>query len=272
MHLSFICFLVLLFGVHTDLVAKSPKKGACITTKKGNKDKWPKKVASLNVSWHYSWGARLNKKSLDRVEFVPMIYGYWGTSDDLKYTIRNLANAKYNKTRKHLLGFNEPDSKKQANMSVDKALKAWPILEKTGLRLGSPATVHGDNDWMKEFMRKAKKQGRRVDFVTVHWYGNPNPDKLINDLKAIHKLYGKPIWLTEFGVADWNAKSFDQNKHTVHEVRQFMKEVLPRLDKLPFVERYAWFSAGQQSAHLGTSSLFNGDGSLTWLGKFYAAH
>ena len=143
---------------------------------------------------------------------------------------------------------------------------------KTNLRLGSPAAVHADRPWMQEFMRKARQQNLRVDFVTVHWYGGPNVESLVSHLKKVHQLYGKPIWITEFGVADWNAKSLAENKHTPWRVQQFMKAALPRLDKLDFVERYAWFSAGEKSAALGPSALLRQDGSLTALGRYYASY
>jgi len=248
------------------------KKGVCMTTKKQNAETWKAKVDSLNVSWHYSWGARINKTEPQGVEFVPMIFGFWGINDGFKKDIREMAAARTSRKHTHLLGFNEPDHKKQSNLSVEKALKAWPYLEKTGLRLGSPAAVHADHEWMKKFMSEAKKRGYRVDFVAVHWYGNPNPDALIRHLQTIHRLYGKPIWITEFAVADWNAKTVQSNRHSVEEVYRFMGAVLPKLDKLEFVERYAWFSGGQGRAALGTSALLKNDGTLTWLGKQYASH
>jgi len=199
-----------------------------------------------------------------------MIWGFWGENDGFKKNIQRLTNAQKSGDHTHLLGFNEPDKKKQSNLSVEKVIQVWPQLEKTGLRLGSPATVHAHNPWMKKFMHEAEKQKLRVDFVTVHWYGGANPDGLINYLKKIHKMYGKPIWLTEFAVADWQAKSLDKNRFSKKQVYQFMDEVLPKLDKLEFVERYSWFSGNPKSAALGNSVLFNTDGSLTKLGKLYS--
>lgn len=258
--------------VHAQQRHSTSKKGACITTKKQNASKWKGRVDSLNVSWHYNWGSRIKIAEPDEVEFVPMVYGFWGANDGFNKLIAELAGDKESGKRKHLLGFNEPDHKDQANMSVEKALKNWQHLEKTGLRLGSPAAAHAHQEWMQKFMKGAKERNLRIDFVTVHWYGGPNPDAFINYLKKIHRMYGKPIWVTEFAVADWNAKSPTENRHSIGEVHRFMKNVLPRLDELDFVHRYAWFSAGQNNAALGTSSLFKPDGSLTWIGKHYAAH
>lgn len=240
-------------------------------TTKGGKD-WEARVKKLKVSWHYNWAATLPKPAPEGVDFVPMIWGYWGNSEGFKRNIRRLHQDKLAGREDTLLGFNEPDKKNQANMPVARALKAWPYLEWTGLRLGSPATVNPTNEWMQTFMREAKKRNYRVDFVTVHWYGGANADSLISRLKQVHKMYGKPIWITEFAVADWNAKSRAQNKFSEKQVLRFMKEVLPRLDQLEFVERYAWFSGGPNNKNLGPSALWKSDGSLTELGKYYSSH
>lgn len=68
-----------------------------------------------------------------------------------------------------MLGFNEPDGRDQANMSVERALDLWPELEAAGVMLGSPAAVKGTKPGMTEFMAGAKSRGYRVDFVAVHW-------------------------------------------------------------------------------------------------------
>jgi hypothetical protein len=143
---------------------------------------------------------------------------------------------------------------------------------KTGLRLGSPAAVHAHQEWMREFMKQAKEQKYRVAFVCVHWYGAPNAGEFVHYLRTIHHMYGKPVWITEFAVADWTAKSRPQNRYSPEIVLCFMREILPRLDELEFVERYAWFSLGEDDRALGPSALFKEDGSLTALGRFYASH
>jgi len=242
--------------------SRSKKKGLCITTKTNH---WAKRLASLQPHWFYSWGSKVPKDLPPGVDFVPMIWGYWGD---------NAAIAKAGAEAKaagidSLLGFNEPDQKSQSNMKLEKALKAWPQLMKTGLRLGSPGCVHPDNDWMKGFMKGAKEQSLRVDFVCVHSYGGANPDALIKRLHRIHAMYRKPIWITEFAVGDWDAKSPADNRHRPGAVLKFMESVLPQLEELDFIERYAWFPAGQKNNALGTSALYDSTGKLTRLGEFY---
>ncbi|MBK1831931.1 hypothetical protein JIN77_14440 [Verrucomicrobiaceae bacterium R5-34] len=241
---------------------RSPKKGLAIAVKNNG---WAEKVRKLNCKWFYSWGAKIPNGIPAGVDFKPMIWGYWGDKAGLAKTGQKIKEAGI----KELLGFNEPDGKHQANMSVEKALRIWPLLMETGLRLGSPACVHPDNDWMKAFMAGVKKKGLRVDFVTVHSYGGPHANQLEKRLHKIQKMYNKPLWITEFAVGDWDAKTPKANKHHPDKVLKFMETILPKLDRMDFVERYAWFPAGQKSAPLGTSALYDGKGNLTRLGKAY---
>ena len=81
----------------------------------------------------------------------------------------------------------------------------------------------------------------------------------------------RPIWITEFSVADWNAKSTDQNRHSTEDVLKFMEDVLPALESLEYVARYAWFYANPTSKPLGNATLFDGNNHLTALGRHHAS-
>ena len=70
-------------------------------------------------------------------------------------------------------------------------------------------------------------------------------------------------------MGDWEAKSVGQNRHKPETILRFMEKALPALEKLDFVERYAWYPAKPDNRALGTSALFDGEGSLTPLGEFY---
>lgn len=240
----------------------SVKKGLCIG---GKAPEFEKKLKILRCKWFYTWTGSKPDDTPRGVEFIPMIWKYNGNPG----AVEQAASAAKKDGVKELLGFNEPDQSSQANMSVDDALAAWPVLQKTGLRLGSPACVHPDNWWMKTFMEEVKKRDLKVDFICVHWYGGPNADAFINRIEAIHKLYKRPIWITEFAVGDWNAKSVAENKFKPDEILDFMKDVLPKLDRLDCVERYAWFPADADSPNLGNSALWDADGKLTPLGEYY---
>ena len=105
---------------------------------------------------------------------------------------------------KHLLAFNEPDHPGQASMSVDEAIRLWPHLQSTGLRLGSPATVDVRSPWLDHFMARARQANLRIDFMTMHQRLPPNPESSWRR-SGLHTGMGGRVWVTEFAVADWQA-------------------------------------------------------------------
>jgi hypothetical protein len=241
------------------------KKGVAFTNRALD---WSHKTNSLKAHWMYSWGNTVSEAIPENVEFVPMFWGKGSVTDDNINRIKSLVEEG---KVKYILGFNEPDGATQANMTVDEAIELWPRLEEIGVPIGSPATVHPDNAWMQEFMQRAEEEGLRVDFVAVHFYGGPNTTNLINLLNKTYRLYdNRPIWITEFAAADWNATSAENNRHTVAEVETFMSQILPALDNIDWIHRYAWFSG--TNPPLVTSALFNDDAEITSVGQIYADH
>jgi hypothetical protein len=242
--------------------AAHPKRGLGTITKPGSQ--WREKVERSGVRWFYSWGPRAPESIPDGVEFVPMIWGRTGVEMDSK--IPELIQQQGSKT---LLGFNEPDHVEQSHMTVETALDLWPAMMKIGLPLGSPSCVHPDGDWMKGFMKGVETRKLRVDFIAVHSYGGLNVDELMKRLASVHEAFKRPLWLTEFGVGDWQAKTRAENRHQPEQIVKFIEEALPRLDQCGFVERYAWFPAKPDDPALGPCALFNPDGSLTSVGQAY---
>ena len=183
----------------------------------------------LGAYWRYGWDA--GGESMLDMEYVPMRHNAnWDSFIKI--------NSKLNVT--HLLGFNEPMQKDQANMSMEKVLEMWPKLQASGLRLGSPCPTDGTVNWLYEFIDKADEQGLRVDFVAVHYYkGNWTDEKLIGWLSKIHERTGRPIWLTEFN----NGAPWVKNHNpTKQEQAKMIDDYCRAMDRAPFVERYAIFN------------------------------
>ena len=246
---------------------KSMKKGFDIVARADGK--WLPSVKALRVHWFYSWGGDKPAGVPRGVEFVPMAWGYYGNKDNGQ--VQWLAKMTAQPGVSHFLGFNEPDGKDQANLSVESALEGWQYLNQLKIPIGSPAAVHADGEWMQKFMQGAAQKGYRVDFVTIHWYGSANPQDLLGYLARVHEMYHRPLWITEFCPGDWSAGPNHPNRYTAQQVADFMKVVLPAMNKLPYVQRYSWYSAGVDDYALGKGALFNKDGSLTDLGHIYAA-
>ena len=193
-----------------------------------------------SLGWYYNWRTdQIHSRSRTRrgVEFVPMIH----SAKDVNKRIMSDLPVRV------LLGFNEPDGgsgSHQANLPVSQAIKLWPKLERRGLRLGSPATTQGQtlgrNSWQRRFMDQVEEKGLRVDFMAVHYYSTTGDVvEFRRWLQSVHREYRRPIWVTEFARIDWrrpHSVSYEQNA-------RFIQQSMIMMEKLPYVERYAWFAA-----------------------------
>jgi hypothetical protein len=213
---------------------------------------------NLNVGWYYNWN--LNANSTPDLEYVPIRQNRWwpGLKQDWK-----------TRGSTHLLGFNEPDRKDQAKMTVAEAIKAWPELLATGLRLGAPAPSDGGLDWLYDFIDQADAAGLRVDFVPVHYYraiqdpGNAREaaGQFERFLKGVHDRVKRPLWVTEWNNgANWTKAP----KPNAREQKEAVAEMIEMLDKTPFVERYAIYNWVEEMRAVQAK-----DGSLTPAGEVY---
>ncbi|MBD5787566.1 sigma-70 family RNA polymerase sigma factor [Cellulosimicrobium terreum] len=246
-------------GTAVDGPAPAVQSGAAPSGRKGAAvwefaDAAPALTAS-DAAWYYTWDTDPGPGAASGVEFVPMI---WGRDD---VTDENLARAAGEGD--HLLGFNEPDLAGQAEMSVEEALDLWPRLESTGQALGSPAVAWGGDHadgWLDRFMRGAEQHDRRVDFVTLHWYGGDfdaqrATAQLRDYLEAVHARYDKPVWLTEFALIDFS----DGVRHASDaEQAAFLTEATRMLADLDYVQRYAWFGLPAEQDVQGTGLYLPG--------------
>jgi Ca2+-binding RTX toxin-like protein len=224
-------------------------------------------VDRAKFNWYYNWDERALwdvDETPEQASYAPMVWG--GAGLDWK----EIEQAK-KAGATTLLGFNEPDDLYQANMSVDQAVALWSQLEATGLRLGSPApTQHGilgADSWLGRFMAEADKLDLRVDFIAVHYFSQ---SKDVNEFKAwleaVHKQYNKPIWVTEWCLADWS----NPGRFTEEEQAAFALAGAHMMDDLPFIEKHAWFAAyeGGDGWNL-KSGLFDREGNLTKVGQVF---
>ena len=225
----------------------------------------PAELKKVRLGWYYNWTPFPKKNSVPDLEFVPM---FWSAE---YVNPENLALVEGSGAI-NVLGFNEPDLAGQANMTVEQCLDLWPQLMPLKQRLGSPAPA--DSVWLEKFMPEARKRGLRIDFICLHRYPDISDTHAVDRIEAwlcdIHQKYGLPIWLTECGAADVKAWHQPELSDPTPELAQtFLKKLLTMLERLAFVERYAWF-ADRVGDEYSLGSIFEMRANkLTPMGKIY---
>jgi hypothetical protein len=225
-------------------------------------------LRDVRATWYYNWG--LESGAIPKpagVEYVPMIWGAKSVDAATLSRVRGQGHT--------LLGFNEPDLGSQANMSVAQALDLWPQLMATGMRLGSPAPAMrapDPNGWLDGFMSGAAARGYRVDFIALHWYGADFTGRAVDQLRtyldATYQRYHKPIWLTEFALTNFTGAT--PTYPTQAQQADFARTSTAMLERLPYVERYAWFAL-PTSGPASSTGLYRNGGTPTAVGTAYRA-
>ncbi len=261
-HIAFVSLAAQAFGQAPDerapaaTLAHPKKAGIGIWEDKATKLP-PRLMNELGIAWYYNWTPSPSDGYRGNVEFVPMI---WGST----HAIDALLEAAGAAPGDAILGFNEPDHGWQTAMSVDNAIALWPRLEatarKSGKRLGSPASS-GDplKGWLAEFMEKADVAGLKIDFICIHTYAFDDVAKLEAHLDAVHRKYGRPIWITEFARANWK----DHSIFSYDEQADWLGRVSVLCDRLEYVERTAWFGMWTNSAWRWNVGTFTNESTLT---------
>ena len=212
----------------------------------------------FNVGWYYNWN--ISSQSSPSLEYVPIAQKVGWPNLQQDWKMRGAL---------HLLGYNEPDHKDQSNLSVDQAIKGWPTLLASGLRLGSPAVSDGGLRWLYEFIDKADAAKLRVDFIVVHYYrsysdpGNAKgaAKQFYQYIKEIHDRTHRPIWITEWNNgANWTK----DRKPSIEQQKDTIAAMVKMLDETPFVERYALYNWVEDCRNIQRK-----DGSLTPAGDVY---
>ncbi|MCY2973825.1 MAG: glycosyl hydrolase [Planctomycetota bacterium] len=233
-----------------------------------------------DARWGYDWSAVPDPDNGDKnFFFTPM--QWWAREDGVDALRDYYGDWHNNVTPSFLLGFNEPDHLDQANATVERAVEAWPQLVKMDLPLLSPANATGgEPTWLTPFMDQVDALGYRVDYTGMHWYAAPNVNTLMSRIDAIQTMgNGRPVWLTEFSIVDWNGGSGNWSEEQTYN---FIIEFLWRAETKANLEKYALFMWTEDAVNGPTptnpwtmsnprSNTFYLDRSLTPYGKAYVS-
>ena len=143
-----------------------------------------------------------------------------------------------------LLAFNEPDLSSQSNLDVSEAVSAYKAYMQPfagRAKLGAPAVTNGGAPmgltYLENFINNCT--GCTIDVVPIHWYDSAtNIGYFQSYIPSAYAAGGnRPLWITEFGASGTDA-----------EIESFFNMVLPWLDSLSYVERYAYFYDGPSTS------------------------
>jgi len=235
-----------------------PKKGVA-----GNEAN----AAMFGASWDYNWSRTPNMPSPAQVVFLPQQWNGAAENTLPQYSPGWHTNPK----PMALLGFNEPDQSGQANMTTTNAISVWPQLMAANVPLVGPATSWPLTSWMSNFWSQANSAGLRVDESGFHWYSYPSVDTLIGNIQSVYNAWGRPVWITELGVA------FSGGTWTEEMNYSFLAEFLWRAEGLAALHRYGIFTFNSDpptnpwDQTSPQSGVFKSDGvTLTAFGQLYA--
>lgn len=225
----------------SSVVALASAAPAIATSNKGKRGlcydspAYTKLFTGGKVSWMYNWAQTSGSGTNPDLVFVPML---WSDAPNLEATWVANASAAIAAGATALLAFNEPDLSTQSNMPVTNAVSAYkkymqPFAGKA--RLVSPAVTNsvapGGLTYLQSFLTACT--GCTIDVIAIHYYAGPDPASFKSYVQQAYAAGGnRPLWITEIGVSG-----------TAAQVKTFLTAVLPWLDSLSYVERYAYFMA-----------------------------
>jgi len=226
-----------------------------------------------SVTWAYNWYSdehfwTANSPGL-KIDFIPMLHDL-RFDEHVRDWDKNIWAAKNNRGRYEILGFNEPDkgwNEGGSAISPQDAANAWRQHMEPyacqGFRLGAPAISNSDRpgeglQWLDKFL--AFCNDCTIDFIPFHVYLPANNVQAWKDAIALARWYGRsrPLWLTEF-----------QPKGNDDEADNLLRQLIPYMDNLDYLERYSYWLA-KPGHELGGPLLIADNGNeLSRIGRLY---
>lgn len=226
-------------------------------------------ATTVGATWIHAWST--TPPNCTGTENIPMI---WGAGD---------VNATLGGNSQWIIGFNEPDSASQANISPAVAATLWRQIEQKypTKKLVAPNPSGASPDWLVDFRNAyiaAYGTPPRLNALGVHcysWYAElgtygciPHTRKFMDWATA----WGvSEVWVTEFSFSPTSPSSPSQ---ALQEANTY----ITWLQNQSMVTRYAWFASKIQGTEWWSLPSFYtpiadwNSGTLTAFGNMYLPH
>lgn len=177
--------------------------------KKGYPIQWSKPnsifmsaLINARASWTYNWNVSVDQGILNalvksNINYCPCV---WSDNFDIN------RGTKLHVKPKFIIGYNEPDQLKQANMDIERILQSWEGMSKLvpkDIILVGPSISDGVFSFRKRLYDALKHNGLRFDAIGLHYYRTDIDSFPRNDIPNLADIYGKPCVITEYGYMDW---------------------------------------------------------------------
>lgn len=218
-----------------------------------------------NFGFAYNW-AQTESKDVG-APFIPMMHKVQDSTAEA--WLANVDKAVKGGS-KAVMGFNEPDIAEQANMTPEAACAAWkeymnpiasahPDVTILGPSVSNSGSATQGLQWLDTFHKicpDAIVHGSNIHFYDI--YEEATIDRFKAHVEKAAANYGKPVWLTEFGLNPGSASE--------EQAAKFLKEAIEYLDSSASVSGYSYFMVGT-----GENQLNSANG-LSKVGEVYAAY
>ncbi len=190
-------------------------------------------VTLVGAFWAFNWTAV--PPTCPDIENVPMI---WGAGE---------VNVTLGGNSEWVLGFNEPDSANQSNLTPAQAAALWRQIEQKypNRKLVSPAPSGANPEWLVSFRDAylaAYGTAPRLDGLAVHcyaWYASQCITHTQKFMTWANAWNVPEIWITEFS---FSPTAPSNSTRALDEGRTF----ITWLQSQPQVTHYAWFASKMQ--------------------------
>lgn len=199
---------------------------------------------AVRASWEQGWSP--NPANCAGVENVPMIWG----SADINVTVGG--NSPY------IMGFNEPDSPSQSNLTASQAASLWRQIEQKypARKLVAPAPSGANPDWIVDFRNayiSLYAIPPRLDALDVHcyaWYAEQCVTHAQKFITWANSWGVSEVWVSEFSFSPTSPSS---PGGSLAEAQTFINWAMGTSK----IARYSWFASKMSGTEWWFNSLFN---------------